>query len=250
MVFGEVAREYDEVRAGYPAELVDAVFGYLGRVPDRIVEVGAGTGKATGLFAGRGAALTCLEPDPAMAEVLRERFPEAEVLVRRFEDYLPPPGGVPLVTCAQAWHWVPAEVRRDKARETLAPGGVLAVFGNHYSFVDDALADDLHRAYAVHAPELLAAGVGPPPPPGEDWVTREFAGDPGFTDVTARGFTAVVPYPTARYISLLNTFSPHRMAAPATRAVLHAALAEVVDAYGGVVDTLLSTTLSMARRPA
>jgi len=56
MVFGEVADEYDDVRAGYAPELVDTVFDYLGRVPRRAIEVGAGTGKATSAFAGRGRA--------------------------------------------------------------------------------------------------------------------------------------------------------------------------------------------------
>lgn len=34
-VFGEIASVYDEVRAGYPLELVDAVLDYLGRTPQR-----------------------------------------------------------------------------------------------------------------------------------------------------------------------------------------------------------------------
>jgi SAM-dependent methyltransferase len=248
LVFGEVAREYDEVRAGYPAALVDAVFGHLGRVPERIVEVGAGTGKGTAAFAGRGAAMTCLEPDPAMARVLRERFPAADVRVLRFEDFVPPPGGVPLVICAQAWHWVPPELRLDLAHRALAPGGVLALFGHRYGFVDDALEADLNRAYAAHAPALLDQEHGPPPPPEDHWMTRELAGHPGFTAVTGRGFERVVRYPTARYTALLTTFSPHRLLPEPQRVALHAALAGAVDAHGGVVDTRLSTTLSMARR--
>src|SRR5439155_16461414 len=48
-VFGEVAGDYADVRAGYADELVTAVFDYLGRVPERVVEPGAGTGKATRL---------------------------------------------------------------------------------------------------------------------------------------------------------------------------------------------------------
>ena len=40
-----VAGDYADVRAGYADELVTAVFDYLGRVPERVVEPGAGTGK-------------------------------------------------------------------------------------------------------------------------------------------------------------------------------------------------------------
>jgi SAM-dependent methyltransferase len=249
LVFGEVAGAYDDVRAGYPDELADAVFGYLGRVPRRIVEVGAGTGKGTAAFAGRGAAITCLEPDPQMARVLRGRLPDVDVRVVSFEDFVAPDGGVELVTCAQAWHWMPPATRLDTARTILSPGGVLALFGHEYGFADGALEADLDRAYAAHEPELLDEGHhGPPPPPGEHWTARELAGHAGFTEVTAVGFEAVVPYPTGRYVALLSTFSPHRMLPGPRREALHAALAAVVDAHGGVVRTLLSTTLVMARR--
>ena len=164
-----------------------------------------------------------------------------------FQDFVPPPGGVPLVTCASAWHWVPPEVRLDKARATLAPGGVLALIGNQYSFLDADLEADVNRAYDTHAPQLRDQGDGPPPPPGEHWMTRELAGHPGFADVTAVGFVAAVPYPTARYVALLNTFSPHRLLSEERRAALLAGIAAAVDAHGGLVRGRLSTTLAMAR---
>jgi hypothetical protein len=45
--FDRVAASYDDIRPHYPAELFDLLFSYL---PDRpkIVEVGPGTGQATG----------------------------------------------------------------------------------------------------------------------------------------------------------------------------------------------------------
>jgi hypothetical protein len=46
-VFGAVADVYDRVRPGYPAEIAAAIVAHHGRVPTRIVEIGAGTGKAT-----------------------------------------------------------------------------------------------------------------------------------------------------------------------------------------------------------
>jgi hypothetical protein len=66
--------------------------------------------------------------------------------------------------------------------------------------------------------------------------------------VRAVSFDAVLRYPTARYLRLLSTFSPHRMLPASRRAALRGALAAVVDAHGGVVATRLSTTLAMGRR--
>jgi SAM-dependent methyltransferase len=245
LVFGEVAGAYEDVRAGYPADLVEAVFAYRGGRPERVVDVGAGTGKATAAFRAHGVAVTAVEPDPAMAAVLRERHPGVEVVVSRFEDWVPPPGGVPVVACAQAWHWVEESRRVELAHRALAPDGVLALFGHEYWFADPPVETAVHAVYADHAPELLddpAAG-----PPTMTWLADELSGTPLFADVTTHWFQTVVPYPTARYLRLLTTFSRHRMVAPKRMAALHAAIADTVEEYGGVVNQRVRTLLVLAR---
>jgi SAM-dependent methyltransferase len=282
LVFGEVAQAYDEVRAGYPPELADTVLGYWaagalpardysGGIPERIVEVGAGTGKATALFAdrlaggpvggdrvagGRGVRITCVEPDPAMSAVLRDRFgaggpasSTVEVWTGSFEDFPAPPDGVPLVICAQAWHWVDPAVRLVKAHRLLAPGGVLALFGNRYDFADPEVKAAVQVAYRAHAPELVDVdGPGTLPAPRAHWLTGELSGSALFTDATATRFERIESYPTARYLELLSTFSEHRMLPGARRAALFEAIGVVVDAHGGVVRQLLDTVLVTGRR--
>jgi hypothetical protein len=78
-VFGEVADDYDRIRPGYPGSLVDEVLAAAG--PGPVLEVGAGTGKATVAFAARGVSLTCIEPDPRMAELLRRKLPGVPIVV-------------------------------------------------------------------------------------------------------------------------------------------------------------------------
>jgi SAM-dependent methyltransferase len=251
-LFGAVAGRYDEVRPGYPAELAGAVMAFAG-APERIVEIGAGTGKATEGFARYGVPTTCLEPDPAMAAILQHRavgWPHVKVVESSFEDWPAPPAGVGLIMCAQAWHWVDPEVRCAKAHAALRGGGALAVFGHTYAFADRDLERALDRAYAQTAPELLDDPAGREPPPHEHWLTREIAGSGYLADVRVRTFTTVVPYPTARYVQLLNTFSNHLALAPEHRAVLHARLAEVVDEHGGTVGVRLETLLVLGRRHA
>lgn len=258
LVFGEVAQVYDDVRQGYPPELADTVLGYLGRVPEAIVDVGAGTGKASELFAGRAARITCVEPDPAMAAVLADRFTVAEaepgsstveVWAGSFEDFPAPPGGVPLIICGQAWHWVDPAVRLVKAHRVLAPGGVLALFANRYDFADPRVKAAAQGAYRAHAPELVDVdGPGTLPAPRAHWLAGELSGSALFTDATTATFQRIVPYPTARYLELLSTFSEHRMLPQARRAALLEAIGAVVDAHGGVVRQVLDTVLALARR--
>ena len=73
--FGAVAEAYERFRPGYPAELFDMVMAYAGQPVGTALEVGAGTGKATRLFARGGVTVTATEPDAAMLTELRKHVP-------------------------------------------------------------------------------------------------------------------------------------------------------------------------------
>src|ERR1700753_2073535 len=91
-VFGEVAGLYDRARSGYPARFADLTLTFAGRPPAPAAEVGAGTGKGTALFAGRGFPVTCIEPDERMSALLHERFPQVDVVTAAFEEWTRPRG--------------------------------------------------------------------------------------------------------------------------------------------------------------
>ncbi len=61
-VFDQAARDYDEVRPGYPQELIEDIIS-ISAIPEdgRILEIGCGTGQATIPFAKRGYSMTCLD---------------------------------------------------------------------------------------------------------------------------------------------------------------------------------------------
>jgi len=85
--FGAIAEAYERFRPGYPAELVDLVLTYAGRPVRTALEIGAGTGKATRLFAERGVAVTATEPDAAMIAELRRHVPaDVKAVQAAFED--------------------------------------------------------------------------------------------------------------------------------------------------------------------
>jgi SAM-dependent methyltransferase len=249
LVFGEVAQSYDDARAGYPASIAEQIFGYAGgRLP--VVDVGAGTGKATAMFRAAGVPVTCVEPDPAMAAVLRASFGDrVQVRPCGFEDWTPPAGGVPLLCSAQAFHWVTPDLRWRLAHDALAPGGTLALFGHQYAFADGDLEEEINAVYRRIAPEIADPPDAAPTMPREHWFHVEMAGSGLFTDVASTAVTSVVPYPTRRYLTLLSTFSNHRMLPAERRERLHDGIGAVVDRRGGVVGTKLQTLLTMGRRP-
>src|SRR5574341_2171998 len=101
LAFDRVPEIYDRVRPVYPEGLFDDLFERL-PVPGeriRVIEIGAGTGKATASLLARGARVTAVEPGPNMAAFLRRRFPgeaRLEVLNAMFEDAPLPQGAFDL----------------------------------------------------------------------------------------------------------------------------------------------------------
>jgi len=59
---------------------------YAGRPLRTALEIGAGTGKATRLFAQQSVVVTASEPDPAMLRELRHRLPRVATVQAAFED--------------------------------------------------------------------------------------------------------------------------------------------------------------------
>ncbi|NES31306.1 class I SAM-dependent methyltransferase [Micromonospora terminaliae] len=242
-LFGEVAGAYSEARPGYPAEIVAAIRAYHDGTPELLVEVGAGTGLATATLLGLGAPTTCVEPDPRMARVLAERFPQVEVVTAAFEEWTPPAGGVSALACAMAWHWLDPATRNRRAHDALRPGGTLAVFGHRYDYVDPGQRAAIRAAFESVDPETV---VDRP----DDWVRTDIAGSGLFTAVRTPVFRRDLPLDTAAYLRLVGTFSPQLRRPPALRERVLAAVGATVDGFGGTVVLDLRTTLVLARRPA
>ncbi|MDG6108891.1 class I SAM-dependent methyltransferase [Dactylosporangium aurantiacum] len=241
--FGEVADVYDEVRPGYPPRLTDAIRSYVEGPPRTVAEIGAGTGHGTAVLLGLGAPVTCVEPDPRMAAVLAARHPGVRVEVVPFERWSPPPGGVSLLACAMAWHWLDPATRNRRAFDALAPGGTLAVFGHRYAY-----ADPDHDAAVGAAFRSLDDGGEQPPARPDGWARDDVTAAGLFGDVTFVQLTRSLPMSTAEYLRLVRTFGPFRARPPARQRAVLDALAATLDRLGGGTVLDLRTSLTLARR--
>lgn len=239
-VFGQVADTYDDVRPGYPTGIADAIGAYAGKI-DAAVEVGSGTGLGTAVLTRLGVPMTCIEPDPRMAALLAVKYPHAAVSVGTFEQWAPPPGGVALLGCAMAWHWLDQATRNQHAFDALRPGGTLAVFGHSYAF-----ADPVHEQAITGA--FTSCGI-----PRRDkprlWFHDDILASGLWADVRHEEFTRDVDFTTERYLRLHQTFSPHLRRSPAQQRMVLDALRDAVDGLGGVIHLRLPTTVALARRP-
>ena len=161
-VFDDVAEAYDEVRPGYPLELVDAAMerGAL-HAGSRVLEIGSGTGKLTELLARRGLAIDAVEPGRNMIEVARKRLGAQAAGVHfhvgKFEEVSLPQETFAGLFAATAFHWLDPEVAWRKAASLLVPGGLLALL-THAAVRDEHTSDEQEEEFRAlvrkHAPEL------------------------------------------------------------------------------------------------
>jgi SAM-dependent methyltransferase len=243
--FDARALQYDAVRPSYPETLFDELVA-LGDIPPGglILDVGAGTGKATLPLARRGYQVIAIEPGANMAAVLRENVDGERVTIEQttFEMY-EPDRPVDVVVSAQAFHWVDPRVRYRKAAAVLRAGGAIALLRNDVADLDPDLLAELDRAYAAHLPRSRhrdAAGV-------RAEITAEIDASGCFGPVEVRTAAWTATCSTADYIRLLETYSDHATLESSRKARLHQAIAAAIDRRGGVITIPNVAALHLAR---
>lgn len=123
--FGAEAARYAAVRPSYPTAAVDhALAGSApGRMPERILDLAAGTSKLTRSLIGRAGEVLAVEPDPQMLAELRVRVPEATALTGSAEAIPLPDASVDAVMVGQAFHWFQRPQAELEIARVLRPGG-------------------------------------------------------------------------------------------------------------------------------
>jgi len=128
-----VAKLYEEIRPSYPAELIKDLMTLTSlKVESRLLEIGAGTGKATRLIAGDVKSIHCIEPGVDLAQILKEKCQEfrgIDVTTEPFEMWQPEKYEVyDMIYSAQAFHWIDSEIKYEKCHNLLESEGYLALF--------------------------------------------------------------------------------------------------------------------------
>jgi SAM-dependent methyltransferase len=246
--FDGVAACYERGRPGYPDDLIDDVLAYSGLAHPRLIEVGAGTGKATRLFAQRDCDIVAVEPSREMAAIARATSaPRRKVVVveATFEDFELDDTGFDLLVSAQAWHWVRPAVRYPKAHRAVRGRGALAVFWSHPRWDATPYRQPLIEAYLAHAPEFVDRGPWFPGfgrPEGQERPTEpEFA--PLFGEISERRYRWDRQYTADVYLDLLRSLVEHETLSADRRARLFDATAHAINALGESITLSYETRL-------
>ena len=255
LIFGEVAELYDRHRPSYPPALLDDLVALAGLDGSQaILEVGAGTGKVTVLFAERGIPVVAIEPNGEMAAVARRNLSGFEgVTIEKadFEDWPAHGRRFPLLVSGQAWHWVTPAVGYAKAHDVLTQGGVLAPFWNRAVWEKADIREALLEVYARLGSGLSVDGPMHPansePGIDDNWHAQ-IAAVHGLDDAEVRHYEWLERYSAAEYVGLLGTASEVRLLPEDRRERFLAAVAEAIETHGEPVSIPMLTLLCLARR--
>jgi SAM-dependent methyltransferase len=244
--FGMVAEAYERFRPGYPVELFEVVMTYAGRPVRMALEIGAGTGKATRLFAQRGITVTATEPDGLMLAELRKHVPaNVKTVQAAFED-LRPGGSYGLVYAAAALHWTNPEGRWSRMAALLEPGGVFASFGGPVQLADPVVEEAVR---AARAPFLESDEVPSPDgtPAGQDmqWPGTELQRSEWFTDVQQSVIERRVTMSAPGYIGHLSTISAYLELPASEQEQVYSRIMQVLPDW---VEIAADITVHLARR--
>jgi SAM-dependent methyltransferase len=139
--YKNIARIYDEIRPSYPDKLIDDIVTKTKiDVDSNILEIGAGTGKATILMAKRGFKVHAIELGEDMAAIFKENlcaYDNVKLNVCSFEQWINKDNKkFDLVYCAQAFHWLDPKIKYVKCHDLLNKDGYLVLFW--YNSYDDS----------------------------------------------------------------------------------------------------------------
>ena len=244
--FGAVAEAYERFRPEYPVELFDVVMTYAGQPVRTALEIGAGTGKATRLFAQRGVTVTATEPDGAMlAELLKHVPANVKTIQAAFED-LGPGESYGLVYVAAALHWTNPEGRWSRMAALLEPGGVFASFGGPAQLADPAVAEAVR---AARAPFLESDEVpspdGTPQEHAMQWPGTDLQRSEWFADVQQFVIERRLTMSARDYVGHLSTVSAY-LELPAS--VQEQAYSQIRQVLPETVEIAADITVHLARR--
>jgi SAM-dependent methyltransferase len=244
--FGVRAAAYERFRPGYPAELFDVVMAYAGRPVRTALEIGAGTGKATRLFAARGVTVTATDPDRAMLAELVKHVPANVATVQAAFEDLKAGQTYPLVYVAAALHWTNPAGRWPRMAALLEPGGVFASFGGPARLVDPAVAETVHAARARFLDtDEIPSPDGTPPEHDMQWPGTELQRSAWFTEVRQLEIERRLVLSAGDYVGHLSTVSAYFELPAAQQQQVYSQILQVLPE---TVEIAADVTVHLARR--
>jgi len=175
--FTGLAAGYDSARPAPPPDLPAFLVQWSGVATPDVVDIGAGTGLSTMLWAGVAGQVTALEPSADMRAVLAAKAAAGPAGPTRFTilDAVAERTGLPgasadIVTASTAMHWFDPERALPEVRRVLRPGGLLVAYRPAWPPRIDPETDVAFAAFEARVTRLEIERGLRPPDAGDDYA--------------------------------------------------------------------------------
>lgn len=249
-IFDNMAAVYDKVRPMYAEEIFRDIFRYK-KIDENsnVLEVGAGTGKATRPFLETGCSVCALEPGITLAEIASERFRDFDnfsICMQTLQEY-EHAMQFDLIYSATAFHWIPEEYGYNRVYELLKDGGVFARFAYHAGPDQSRpkLTEEIQQLYRIYMNSTKSPKVFDEMDAGEIAAIAEKY---GFKDVEYRLYHRTKDFTAEEYTELLKTYPDHMRLEVDKREALFRGIYDAIKRHGGILTVYYVMDLELARK--
>ncbi len=202
--FGKISEKYDRYRPVYPKKVMEDIIKIAGlENSDSILDIGSGTGKGCWYFAERGYSLTCIEPDKKLISTAKKKhnFKNTKFINTSFENSDLKNKKFPLITSAQAFHWVDFDTGVKKIYNHLTSDGVFAFFWNITDFDSSKILKKVSSIISRYY------GKEPPKKPEFYEIYDKLKKSQYFKNVRRKKYISYTNYTKKEFLEMLKTFS-------------------------------------------
>lgn len=254
-IFGDDVQLYDMWRPRYHERVFETICDYARlNKNSRIIEIGCGTGQATEAMLKRGFQVHAIEASDNMCKFVNQKFAiypfEAEN--KLFEEAKIKNDSVDLVLAATSFHWVDEKIGYEKIRSALKEKGCLALLWNHpfVSKKDDPLHLKINEIYKKYIEQNERKSKGEQIE--DDWKRYEriynTIKEYGFSREEFHTYKGLREFSAKDYISLLNTYSDHKMMSDNARREFEDDIEYAIESFGGVLKVYDTMELYLATK--
>ncbi|MBR0138218.1 MAG: class I SAM-dependent methyltransferase, partial [Erysipelotrichaceae bacterium] len=216
-----------------------------------VLEIGCGTGKATGAFLEKGCHVTALEPGENLAEIAQHKFKDKPGFILKnemFQDFSAAEESFDLIYAASSFHWIEEGYGYKRVFELLKAGGSFARFRYHANagINDEKLFSEIQSFYDRYYPST--GKFRPGFTMEEALKIADKAKAYGFTDTGAQLFEFDQVLDADDYMKLLMTYPDHMRIDENNRHKLFDGIRSAIIAHGGAITVHYVTDLELARK--
>ena len=261
-----IAVAYDEIRPSYPEKLIEDIISKAGIKPnDRLLEIGAGTGKATIQFAEKGFTIHAIEIGEDMAEILRDKCAKYEKVtldVVPFEQWTNTDSQeYDMIYSAQAFHWMDPKIKYEKCHKLLKDNGYLVLFWYNVSDAQSSATSEIEDKFSAIVDKYVlnySSYKGKPERRTHDGVSND---DEREAEIEASKYFKLIE--KIEYVeekrNNANQYLKVKKSIPAFASILdklddttvekmNSEIEELINSYGGYVSTTFNYSLYITKK--